>query len=780
MKKQLLTFLFLGFTIIVSAQKKSYTIGVLLDNRSEEVEPIRLRLEEQIKAVVGEDADIRFPEEYILVNEYAFAKAEENYNQLLSNDTDIILAFGTINNLLISKQDSYPKPTILFGNINQDLVDVDLTKTSSGISNFTYLIDSQSYNEDLKKFKELTNFKNIGIIIEEEIVNVLPIKETFQKELNALDASYKLIPYTSVQDIISNLSGVDAIYIAGGFFLNENEIQQLATVFIEEKIPAFTSTNKEDVISGLFATNQDKNNLEQLLRRIALDIEAYVNGNDLATLPIYIENNTRLTINYNTAELIGVPIKYSLINDTDFVGEFKNSLSEKKYNLINAINQALDKNLSLASDRKDIELSAQDVKIAKSNYLPTLTASANGTYVDPDQAEISFGQSPEFSTSGDITLEQTLFSAAANANITIEKKLLKAQEETFNTNQLDVIFDVANTYFTTLILKANAQIELSNLDLTKENLQIAERNFEAGEEGKSDVLRFTSEMAQNTQSMVEAINNLEQGFVNLNQILNNPVNKEIDVEDVELDKGILEQYNYNEITELLDNPTLRESFIEFLIQEALQNSPELKNLDYNLEATERSVKLYGTERFLPTLALQGQYNNTFSRSGAGSTAQEGFSLVDNSYNVGVNISIPIFNQNTNTINKQTAIIQKDQLLITKENNELAIAANIRNSVLTLINQVSNIALSNVSESAAKESLLLTQTAYATGSVSIIELIDSQNNYLSAQLSRTNAVYNYLINALQLERNLGYYFLLNSPEDNTKFRQRFLEFTTNKN
>ena len=158
----------------------------------------------------------------------------------------------------------------------------------------------------------------------------------------------------------------------------------------------------------------------------------------------------------------------------------------------------------------------------------------------------------------------------------------------------------------------------------------------------------------------------------------------------------------------------------------------------------------------------------------------GFTLIDDSYNVGVNVSIPILNQFQTNINRQTNIIQQDQLNINKENTELALNTNVRSGVLNVINQISNIDLSIVAEEAAKEALDLTQTSYTSGAVSIIQLIDAQNNYLNAQLASANAVYNFLINSLQLERSIGYYFLLNSEEENAKFTQRFLEFLNNRN
>lgn len=781
MKKYFSIVLFLCVTMSFAQAKKSYNIGVLLDNRTKELNPLFLELENQIKAVVGEDAIINFPKQNMLVNNYDLQKARENYNTLLQNETDIILAFGVINNVIISKQTSHDKPTILFGAVNKDISGIDMSKKTSGIRNFTYLIDSKSYKDDLQRLKDLTNFKKVGIIIEQQLVEVLSLQQTFEPILKELEADFTIIPYASTSDIEKKLDGLDAVYLAGGFFLTDDEVKELAKAFIKKKIPSFTNSGVDQVELGFMGTNQAEDNLDQFFRRISLTVESYVNGTPLSELPVFIDYNPRLTINYNTAELVDVPIKYSLINDTDFVGEFRNAISEKQYNLLSVIENVLDKNLSLQSLQKDIDLKDQDVKTAKSNYLPSLTAAANGTYIDPNVAKISNGQSPEFSTDGNLTLQQTVFSESANANIDIQKSLQKAQQENYNAEELNTIFDASNAYFNALILKANAQIRLQNLALTKKNLELAEQNFDAGQSGKSDMLRFRSEMAQNTQAMVEAVNQLEQSFITLNQILNNPIATEIDIEDVELDKGIFKNYNYDELTNLLDDPKLREPFIEFLVEEAQRNAPELKALSYNLDVTERNIKLNGSGRFLPTVALQGQYNRTFSRSGVGSEFPTGFPVSpDGNYNVGVNVSIPIFNRNQTNINKQIAVIQKDQLEINRDNTELSISANIRNSVFNLVNQISNIELSKVSEETAKESLELTQTSYSNGAVNVVQLLDAQNNYLNAQLSRTNAIYNYLINALQLERFLGYYFLLNTEDENAKFRQRFLEFLNNKN
>jgi outer membrane protein TolC len=435
-------------------------------------------------------------------------------------------------------------------------------------------------------------------------------------------------------------------------------------------------------------------------------------------------------------------------------------------------------NLSLQASKKEVSLSEQDVRTSKSNYYPSVTANASGTYVDPRLAEVSLGLAPEFSSTGNIALEQTLFSESANANITIQKELLKAQQEVYNTDQLDAIFDVSNVYFNALILKANLQIQNQNLNLTKKNLQVAKQNYEAGQSGKADVLRFRSEAAQNTQSLVEVYNQLEQTFFILNQLLNNPIDYKIDIEEAELGEGILKNYNYQQLRDLIDDPKLRMPFVEYLIKIAKENAPEIKSLDYNLKANERSLKLNSAGRFLPTLALQAQYNNEFIRTGKGSERlMEG--VPTNDYFVGASLSLPIFNRTQTNINKQIATIQQDQLYINKDNIELNIETNVNTAVLELINQIANIEISKISETTAQESLELTRVSYSNGAVNIVQLLDAQNNYLTAQQAKVTAVYNYLLSSIQLERFISYYFLLHTAEENQAFIEAFQEFLQNR-
>jgi outer membrane protein len=176
--------------------------------------------------------------------------------------------------------------------------------------------------------------------------------------------------------------------------------------------------------------------------------------------------------------------------------------------------------------------------------------------------------------------------------------------------------------------------------------------------------------------------------------------------------------------------------------------------------------------------VQGQYSYEFNRSGAGSVSA--FVIPQDYYTVGLNVSLPIFNQNKQNINQQIAQIQTEQLNVNVDTIKLSIEKNINVAVVQLINQIANIQLSRVFEETAEEALDLTQTSYASGAVNIVQLLDAQNNYLQAQQASANATYNYLLSSMQLERYLGTFFLLQTEEEKQSFTQRFFEFTETNN
>ncbi|WP_435579860.1 hypothetical protein [Gilvibacter sp.] len=279
LKSVLFILTFCAFGALGFAQQKEVVkVAILLDIETEETLGYLEQLRAEIKAVVGEDAIIEFPGEYQKVHNFRVDQARTNYKNLLSSDADIILAFGTSSSLVMQEQQSFPKPTILLGSISEDLSAVDADLQTSGIPNFTYLTGIQSFEADLETLKELSSFDRVGIAIEQGIADNIDLKSTFDPILAKLGAQYTLLPFNTLDDLANSIVDVDAFYLAGGFFLTDEEVAQLAQILIANGIPSFTNSGLKDVELGLMGTNNGNDDVTQIFRRLALSIEAYVNN----------------------------------------------------------------------------------------------------------------------------------------------------------------------------------------------------------------------------------------------------------------------------------------------------------------------------------------------------------------------------------------------------------------------------------------------------------------------------------------------------------------------
>ena len=768
--------LFCVSLISFSQNQNIISIGILDDKGDKKLDPILESLKEEIRAVVGKENKVEFKS--VLLNNFESDKAKENYQKLLNDNTDIILAFGVVNTIMLHNEKNFPKPIILLSPINRDFIRFSDKKKTSGIDNLTFLLTPFSFSEDLEALKKLIDYKNLGILVDEFILNLLPIKQYFEKYFRDKEVNVKIVSVNETTDITTQLDGFDAVYLGLNRSSDDKQFDQIIDAINENGIPSLTAFGINDVKRGVLATYEAEVNYELFFRRIALNIESILNGVNPKDLPIFLDYNKILSINVVTANQIDFPLKYGMVDKTNFVVGKNRNLSTT-FSIVDVMNRVIENNLLLQADKKEVELSEQKVKVSKSNYLPRIDASASGIYLDKETAKIALGSKPEFSTSGNIGLEQVIYSEQSSANISIQKNLKKAQEQSYNTSLLNALLNAYKAYFNTLILQTNVYIQNQNLQITKKNLKIAEQNYEVGASGKSDVLRFKSELSQNLQSLIEGSNSLNQAYYSLNQLMNRPILAKISIEDANLESELFEKYKYTDLLKILDDPKKRPALIDFFIDEALRNAPEIKNIDYNLKAINRSYKLNSYGRFIPTLALKGAYNYTFSRSGEGAVVPQGYPVPpDGNYNVALNLSIPIFQRNQQNISHQTSIIQQTQLNIKRAGAIQDIEKQVNSIASALLKEISNIETSKANEKYARESLDLSQNAYKVGSIPVIQLLDAQNNYLKAQLVRATAQYNYLLVLAEMQRVLGYFLFLNSEADNNEFILRARQFIIN--
>ncbi len=114
---------------------QTITIGLLTDKDSPEVQPLLEQLKAEIRNVVGQDKTVNFKTP--LENNHSIETAKANYQSLVNSDADIILSFGVLDNIAIYQQKTYAKPTIVFGSLNSDFINLPPEQKTSQINNIT-------------------------------------------------------------------------------------------------------------------------------------------------------------------------------------------------------------------------------------------------------------------------------------------------------------------------------------------------------------------------------------------------------------------------------------------------------------------------------------------------------------------------------------------------------------------------------------------------------------------------------------------------------------------
>ena len=199
---------------------------------------------------------------------------------------------------------------------------------------------------------------------------------------------------------------------------------------------------------------------------------------------------------------------------------------------------------------------------------------------------------------------------------------------------------------------------------------------------------------------------------------------------------------------------------QFLVREGLENAPELAAVREAIAVQERRLRSLKSSFFLPTIAAQGELSNVIARRGAGSQLppQGG----DATWNVGVQASLPIFEGGSRF--SQVREVQKtlDQLKFQEAAARDRIEQRIRSALHQLGGSFASIRLSQNAAEAAKKGLDLTVDAYSRGVVSILDLLDAQNAALVSEQASASAVYDFLIDMMEVERSVGQFtFFLTS-------------------
>ena len=408
-----------------------------------------------------------------------------------------------------------------------------------------------------------------------------------------------------------------------------------------------------------------------------------------------------------------------------FAQENPTDSSQKIWSLEDCIAYAIENNITVKEASLNKELADVDYNATKSSRLPNLFGSASqnfssGNTIDPITGDYVTDQI--HSTNVGINSSITLFQGSQITNQIKQSKLLLDQsilQEDVEKN--NIILNILETYLQTLYSKESITVAQNNLVASENEVARAKARLYAGTIALSDYTEAQSQAATNRYNIIAAKNDYQQYIIVLKQLLEltpaddleiETISENMDVVNLELDR--LDIYN-----------------------KALGILPEIKVSEVNMAATEKGLDI-AKGGYLPTLTLSGSVGSGYTSINDNNFTDQ----FDVNFNqqLGLSLSIPIFNRNQTKAAVQTATINIEKAQIQKQSTEKDLYKRVETVYQNAISAQEQVIAAEASKVAAEQSYELAQKKYELGALSTTDLVISQNTYTNTQQNYLQAKY----------------------------------------
>ncbi len=757
-------------------QAKTINIAMVFDGpMKREIAPLNL-IKQEILTLSQNEFDVKFPAHLVLSGGWrldSIYQAIAKLNQ--DKSVDLILTYGVLSSHIAAQFKSLSKPviaTIVADRVLQDFPYVDGT---SGKTNFTYITDNHTIEEDIRQFYQLKPFKHLIIPADHNILEALPsLTQTVTQVQKQLGFKLTFIPvFDNLGSTLSKLpNSGDALYMPSLMRFSKQAIRAFAEQITQRGLPSFSLIGLQDLELGFMATLRGRKiDALRFSRRIALNVQSILLGMDAGNLKVDLDQPAKLAINMETVNALGLPLDWQILEQAELINNQAFS-EDHLMTLQDAIRHAVAANLSLQSDRQNVNIAEDQVDSARSTLLPQITIGISGNQINQEKAGLI---QAERTADAELRLSQSIYSEQSWSNFDVAKLLKQAEDAAFQTRILDVMQNTATTYLRVLLTRATELVRQSDLKVSETNLELAQARLKIGYSDRSDVLRWQSQIANARSSLYLARSEREQTETTLKQLLHLPLSEEIAVTD----QGISEQIAMlkNEKFKRFFNNTVNfNTFMAFEVERAFANAPELKQINHLLATSKRQLSAGKRAYYVPDVSLNARFGQNISQGGIGANNPN---YKEDNWSVGLQATLPLFTSGARSAEVSRASHSVLQNKYQRENIVELIETRVRTALQKTKGSFPAIRLTKAAADAAIDNFEMVSDAYAKGVVSITDLIDAQNSVLSSRLSAVQALYLFMIDWVEVQRAVASFDLFLKEQGMQNWYQEMDAFFNNR-
>ena len=399
--------------------------------------------------------------------------------------------------------------------------------------------------------------------------------------------------------------------------------------------------------------------------------------------------------------------------------------------LSKALLQAYNENPVLNAERENIQVSREDVKISRSEFLPSVTLSGSKSQENIEKLTDSTGANSSFTDvnpkTQSINIEQKLFQGFAGiASIQKSKIGLTLAEVKLLKTEQEILFQAIEAYSGLLFAEEKLKINQNNISLLERQVETDQARLERSQITLSDLAQSESSLAGAKAKFLKAKNEAVTAKLTYEKIIGPII--DINSLDKKSDLNFIIPESLNEAIEIskTNNPNLIISKLEY-------------------EQSEKDVTIARSD-LSPSASLS--FNSSKSDDVSSSVNERDKEVLE------ATISWPIFNggKNSASLNKSKNLKNRKKLLLddalkTNDTNvasawsSLQVSKSLLNSVTAQVKaaEIANEGITVEYESGLGRSTLDVIQSNSILLTSKISLADSERNYLLSQFKLLQSI-----------------------------------------
>lgn len=413
--------------------------------------------------------------------------------------------------------------------------------------------------------------------------------------------------------------------------------------------------------------------------------------------------------------------------------------AQQKITLDEAINIALSESNTIKIADMTIEKTGYAKKGAYSALYPNISATGNYQRTLKKQVmvmDMGMGDPLEIEvgTSNNVSAGVTAAMPLVNAQLWQSLKLsaldVELAVEQARSSKISLVSQVKQSFYAVLLAKEAYEVYKEVYDNAQKNFEDIEKKYNVGKASEFEYLRAKVNVNNAEPEVYSAENAIVLAIWQLKAIMGIDLATELDVE------GKLSDYTDELIASTLNaNDTV-----------SFENNTNLLQLRLQDEMLSRTIKMTKFQ-YIPTLSASFAYNY----NAMGNT----FDMSWNPYSVvALSLNIPIFDGFSKRNNIRQYKKTQDILRLNIEDTERNLNIALENYRDKMNTSVKRYTAAEATLEMAQKSYNISEKMYELGKATLVELNDAQLALTQAQLTMSQAIYQYMTNKAAIDELMG--------------------------